>query len=125
MPSVGTGVAIASLDPCQRRLVFRRDLFDQTTMARLAGHFCTLLRGLVEAPSRRLSALPLLSAAERHQVAVEWNATAAPYAADRCLHELFAEQAARRPEAPAAPCAAWASARTFWWGSAPTGRPRW
>ena len=32
---------------------------------------------------------------------VEWNATAAEYAKDKCVHELFAEQAARTPDAVA------------------------
>jgi amino acid adenylation domain-containing protein len=83
------------------RLVFRSELFDSATVARWAGSLSALLRGLVEDPSRRLAELPLLSLAERHQLAVEWNATAAPYADGRCLHELFAGQAAGRPEAAA------------------------
>ena len=32
---------------------------------------------------------------------MDWNATDAAYPADRCVHELFAEQAARTPEAVA------------------------
>jgi non-ribosomal peptide synthetase component F len=45
--------------------------------------------------------LPLLSAGERDQLLVQWNATQAPYPRERCVHELFAEQAARTPEAVA------------------------
>jgi amino acid adenylation domain-containing protein len=48
-----------------------------------------------------VSALPLLSRAERHQVVVEWNATETAYRSDRCLHELFEEQAATAPDAVA------------------------
>jgi amino acid adenylation domain-containing protein len=40
-----------------------------------------------------------LSATERHQLLVAWNETAAPYPRDQCLHELFAAQVARTPEA--------------------------
>lgn len=41
--------------------------------------------------------LPLLSANERALVE-GWNATQAPYAADKTMHALFAEQAARTPD---------------------------
>src|SRR5262249_17248870 len=43
--------------------------------------------------------LPLLSVAERHRQLVEWNDTAAEYPREKCVHELFAEQAARTPQA--------------------------
>jgi amino acid adenylation domain-containing protein len=43
----------------------------------------------------------LLGEAERHQVVEEWNATEAAYPKDRCVHELFEEQAARSAEAVA------------------------
>ena len=54
----------------------------------------------MEAPAERLSALPLLSEAERRELVVEWNATRAevPLA---CVHHLFEAQAALRPEAVA------------------------
>jgi len=42
---------------------------------------------------------PLLSEAERRQVLEEWNATAADYPQDKCVHELFEAQAARSPGA--------------------------
>jgi amino acid adenylation domain-containing protein len=42
---------------------------------------------------------PALSKAERHKLLIEWNATAMPYAEDKCLHQLFESQALRTPEA--------------------------
>jgi aspartate racemase len=42
-----------------------------------------------------------LSEAELHKVLVEWNDTATDYPADKCVHELVEEQAARTPEAVA------------------------
>src|SRR5206468_3499945 len=78
---------------------YATDLFDGSTIERFAGHLKTLLEGIVTAPQARLSELPLLSDAERHRVVVEWNDTASEYPRDRCLHELFGEQAARTPDA--------------------------
>ena len=49
----------------------------------------------------RLSRLELLGEAERALVLEEWSRTEAEYPANRCVHELFAEQAARTPGAVA------------------------
>src|SRR5207302_4570607 len=38
---------------------------------------------------------------DRHKLLVEWNDTKVEFPHDRCIHELFEEQAARRPEAAA------------------------
>jgi len=80
---------------------YATDLFDASTIERLAGHFAILLEGVVGSPDCHLSDLALLSGAERHQLVTEWNDTAADYPSDKCLHELFAEQAAKTPEAVA------------------------
>ena len=76
------------------------DLFEQATIDRLSGHFVALLEGIAADPRRRLSALPMLGRDERRQALAEWRATAAPYP-PACLHELFASQAARTPDAVA------------------------
>ncbi|MET0395723.1 MAG: condensation domain-containing protein, partial [Longimicrobiaceae bacterium] len=67
---------------------------------RLAGHLEVVLEAIATHPASRLSELSLLRRAERAQVLQAWNATAAelPRA---CVHELFAEQAARTPGATA------------------------
>ncbi|MDU6730899.1 MAG: amino acid adenylation domain-containing protein, partial [Bradyrhizobium sp.] len=65
----------------------------------------TALEGLVEAlertPERPLRQIDVLPEAERHRVLVEWNATAAAYPQDVCVHELFETQAERTPDAVA------------------------
>ncbi|HZF10853.1 MAG TPA: condensation domain-containing protein, partial [Thermoanaerobaculia bacterium] len=47
--------------------------FDRTTAARWRDHFLNLLAAAVETPDGPLGELPLLGAAERHQVQVEWG----------------------------------------------------
>jgi amino acid adenylation domain-containing protein/non-ribosomal peptide synthase protein (TIGR01720 family) len=91
---VGEDLRSGSLD-------YRTDLFDRTTAVRLAAHLGVLLAGSVATPEARLSDLPMLSAAERFQLTVEWNATEAEYSGAPCLHELVAGQIARTPEAVA------------------------
>lgn len=43
----------------------------------------------------------MLTAAERHQLLVEWNNTTIDYSRDKCVHELFEQQVARTPESVA------------------------
>ncbi|HEU4559433.1 MAG TPA: amino acid adenylation domain-containing protein, partial [Longimicrobium sp.] len=65
----------------------------------------TALERLVEAldlsPGRSVGSIDVLPEAERRIVVEEWNRTEAEYPADRCIHELFAAQAARTPGAVA------------------------
>jgi amino acid adenylation domain-containing protein len=82
-------------------LKYNTDLFDAETIERMAGHFETLLTGVVADPAQRVSELELLPEAERHKLLVEWNATEAAYPADKTLVQLFEEQVERSPEAVA------------------------
>jgi amino acid adenylation domain-containing protein len=76
-------------------------LFDQATVARLAEHLDALLRAAAAAPDAPVSALPLLSPAERARVVDTWNATERPAPEGVCVHDLFAQQAALTPDAVA------------------------
>ncbi|NTJ36653.1 AMP-binding protein, partial [Agrobacterium rhizogenes] len=83
------------------RFEYATDLFDAPTIERMAGHLQILLDGALADPAVRISRLPLLSETERRQLLVEWNDTAVDYPQDKCLHELFEEQARARPDAVA------------------------
>jgi amino acid adenylation domain-containing protein len=80
---------------------YNADLFEDATIARMAGHLETLLSGIVANPDRHISMLPLLTEAERHQLLVEWNDTRADYPRDCCLHQLFEANEKKRPNAVA------------------------
>ena len=72
------------------------------TAERMAAHLVEVLRAVAARPGaapwrRSRSSLP----AERAQLLAEWNAAGGRLPAERCLHELFAEQAARTPDAAA------------------------
>src|SRR4029077_16088793 len=49
----------------------------------------------------RMSELEMRSEPERQQLLVEWNRTEAPDSSDKCVHQLFEEQAAKTPQAVA------------------------
>ncbi len=84
-------------------LQYNTDLFDATTIERLAGHFATLLGGIVADPGRPVSQLPLLTEDERRQQAA-WNQTEVAYDGPACLHEMVEATVARVPDAVAVAC---------------------
>ncbi len=89
----------------QAHLLYNTDLFAAATIERMAGHLQTLLAGIVVNPEQPIAELPLLTAAERQQLLIEWNDTATAYPRETCLHQLFEEQVAHTPEAEALICA--------------------
>jgi len=81
-------------------LEYSAELFESATAARFARAFEILLATALANPELHLSELPLLAAAERHQLVVEWN----PETGESLrvpIHRLFEAQADRAPDAPA------------------------
>jgi amino acid adenylation domain-containing protein len=83
------------------RIEYNTDLFDASTIERMASHFRNLLEGVARDPRQNVAALPLLGEDEAERLLVGFNDTAADYECDICLHQLFEAQAARTPEATA------------------------
>ncbi|MFE0729509.1 amino acid adenylation domain-containing protein [Streptomyces antibioticus] len=76
-------------------------LFDAVTVERLLRQYAHLLESAPATdPQRRLDDCSAASPQELHTLAVEWNDTAVAQP-ERCVHELFAQQAARTPDAVA------------------------
>ncbi|WP_338460410.1 non-ribosomal peptide synthase/polyketide synthase [Azotobacter vinelandii DJ] len=79
-------------------LTYATDLFDASTVKRLAGHWRNLLASIVRQPERRIGELPLLTPEEYRQIVHAWNRTEARYPSERGVHQLIEEQVARTPE---------------------------
>ncbi len=82
-------------------LEYSRDLFDATTVERLAARLAGLLAQALADPERPASELSLLLPGEREELARAWNDTARPYPRETGLAQLFAEVAAAAPRAAA------------------------
>ncbi|WP_445245375.1 non-ribosomal peptide synthetase [Microcoleus sp. OTE_8_concoct_300] len=80
---------------------YNTDLFDISTVHRMASSYQTLLKSILTNPEERVSSLPLLTQGERSQLLVEWNDTKVEYPFDKCIHQLFEEQVERSPDAEA------------------------
>ncbi|RKH36646.1 amino acid adenylation domain-containing protein, partial [Corallococcus sicarius] len=83
------------------RLEYATRLFDEATVARLAGHLSLLAQAVVASPDQPLSRLPLLTEDERQQVLVRWNDTRVEYPRGERIHDLFEQQVAKSPDAVA------------------------
>ncbi|MCM3338072.1 non-ribosomal peptide synthase/polyketide synthase [Paenibacillus sp. MER TA 81-3] len=78
-------------------VLFERNRFSPEAMERMLGHLQMVLEGMTSNPMQPLSSLEILTEREREQLIVEWNDTAAEVP-EQPLHELFIEQAAKRPD---------------------------
>jgi len=95
------GFSVADEDRKIRVVIeYAADLFDASTIERLAAHWRVLLEGIVADPTQKISRLPLLTAAERERLLRQGSAAAA-FPRDRCIHQLFEAQVQRTPEATA------------------------
>ena len=80
---------------------YNRELFDDSTLNRFAGHYETLLQGILTKPTNLISILPLLPSSEKNQILFEWNNTKRDLPAKPYLHALFEKQAKKIPDAVA------------------------
>ena len=81
-------------------LSYNVDLFEGSTVARMAEHLVVLLSAAISNPDLPISDLPLLTPQEESKVLVEWNATAKTYP-DTTMHRLIERQIERTPQATA------------------------
>ena len=80
---------------------YNADLFEQSTIARMTGHWAGLLTAAAEDPYGQIAALPMVSQSERQQILRSWNATKSDYPNDVPVHRLFEAHVATAPHAVA------------------------
>lgn len=79
------------------RFHYDPNFFAAKDIQRLAEQFQTLLASAIHDPETTIAELEILTPTERQQLLVEFNNTTIPLE-DRCLHQLFEEQAKRTPD---------------------------
>jgi amino acid adenylation domain-containing protein len=80
-------------------LGYNSDLFDRTTIERLAINFQILLESIVANPHLRVAQLSILGAIEQKQLMVDWNSTKAAYPLEQSFPQLFEQQVESTPDA--------------------------
>ncbi|MDP1419335.1 non-ribosomal peptide synthase/polyketide synthase [Peribacillus simplex] len=78
---------------------YNKDLFDVTTIERMAGHFEKWLHEVSHHPQKSLNSLGMLSEFERDLLVETWNDTAMEMSQEGLICDGFEDQVARRPDA--------------------------
>nr|WP_148775087.1 non-ribosomal peptide synthetase [Bradyrhizobium rifense] len=92
-----------SVDPqISKRLTFEynTDLFEHRTIERFAAQYIEILKSIVATPTRHITSVPMLPAAEE-QILRRWNATTTLDQNRPRFIAMFEERAVRAPDAPA------------------------
>ncbi|MER7009383.1 amino acid adenylation domain-containing protein, partial [Dactylosporangium sp. NPDC000555] len=76
---------------------YSTELFDAGRVERLVGHLTTVLAQAADDPDAPISAIEVLTAAERTQVVHAWNPAPAARPGATLLHTVFAKRAAEAP----------------------------
>ncbi|HEV2150586.1 MAG TPA: amino acid adenylation domain-containing protein [Longimicrobiaceae bacterium] len=94
-------VAVFPGRPLRIATTFDRARFDADAVERMLGHLRVALEGIAGDGGRPLGSVAILSDAERRALLAAGRAPASVPGPARCVHELFAEQAAASPDAVA------------------------
>lgn len=86
--------------PVEWTFEYRTDLFDAATIEQMAAHCLRLLDAATRSPEMSLGDLPMMTAAERTRLLVDWNRTAGETPRPSVV-ESVAAQAERDPDAMA------------------------
>ncbi len=82
-------------------VVYDSRLFERWFVEAWYHNFLILLEAVCADPDMRLADVPLISPLERELVLHAWNATGVEFPRELCVHELFEQQVAENPDAPA------------------------
>ncbi|MCE9606887.1 MAG: LLM class flavin-dependent oxidoreductase [Planctomycetia bacterium] len=94
-------VAVVSIRQRMIRWMYDSALVSSAAFSTMRLQFSHFLAGLSALPQAKLAEIELLSTSEKKMILHGWNATAVDYRRDATVATLFAEQAARTPDAVA------------------------
>ncbi|MCP5425314.1 MAG: amino acid adenylation domain-containing protein [Gammaproteobacteria bacterium] len=83
------------------QFLYDENRYTRSAVERLARHFQQALEAIAADPQQPVARIDLIGASEKALLLGDFNATDSPYPQDHGIHRLIAEQAARRPQAPA------------------------
>ncbi|MNZ59687.1 Gramicidin S synthase 2 [compost metagenome] len=72
---------------------YAADLFKRETVERMSRHYLHVLEQGIHDADKFIAEIELVTETEKHQILLDFNDTLRAYPADKCIHELFDEQA--------------------------------
>ncbi|PHM46098.1 Amino acid adenylation [Xenorhabdus mauleonii] len=88
-----------TVDGLSGHLEYASDLFDRNTVERMVNYLTQVLTAMATDEMQEIAHLPLLSAAERQQLLVDFNATQIDFPQHALIHQLVEAQVQRTPNA--------------------------
>jgi amino acid adenylation domain-containing protein/non-ribosomal peptide synthase protein (TIGR01720 family) len=88
-------------DQLAASLSYATDLFEASTIERMARHWLNLLQAMVADQQQMIGQLKLLDADEQQHILQVWDCTGAGFPAQRLVHELVGDRAEETPDAVA------------------------
>jgi tyrocidine synthetase-3 len=79
-------------------VTYRAELFEESGIPALAGHFCRIVHYILANPGKAISQIEMLSTDEKNRLLYEWNNTEVFFPQYKTIHQLFMEQAERIPD---------------------------
>ncbi|MDB9465988.1 MupA/Atu3671 family FMN-dependent luciferase-like monooxygenase [Dolichospermum circinale] len=89
---------VAYEDGSDSELVHRGELSDADSR-QIVQQLEVFISACLEHPDQSLDKLPILNLSQQQQILEEWNQTAQPFPADKCIHDLVLQQVERTPDA--------------------------
>ncbi|MBZ5525497.1 MAG: amino acid adenylation domain-containing protein, partial [Acidobacteriia bacterium] len=74
-------------------IAYSTTLYKPQTIARMARHFTTLCQAIAVIPTARICDLDFIGEPEKQRLLIDYNKASTSYHNDKCLHEVFLEQA--------------------------------
>lgn len=78
---------------------YAKDLFDESTIARIAKHYELLLSEIIKNPNLTINQIPIITTVERQELLIEKNTTTTNFLSEKCLQQFFEEQVENNPNA--------------------------
>ncbi|MCP5054899.1 MAG: amino acid adenylation domain-containing protein, partial [bacterium] len=79
-------------------LVYNSDIFNDSTITRMIGHYSILLERILEDPHQPIEDPSLVTEAEKEQLLAKWNQAEASFPTEKTIHQLFEEQVSGSPD---------------------------
>ncbi|MCP4155602.1 MAG: amino acid adenylation domain-containing protein, partial [bacterium] len=91
-------VAVTAFGEITVDIIYNPAKFERGQIGAIADHYLNLVRAIVKNPDKEPHQLEMLSEIEKHRLLVQFNSEATGNIADKIIHQLVEEQAARTPE---------------------------
>ncbi|KTD46057.1 non-ribosomal peptide synthase [Legionella quinlivanii] len=90
-----------SSEELQLGWTYDTNLFDASTIERMAAHFNILLSSVLSDPDESVFDVNMISTLERHQLLTEWAGSAINFTPNKCVHEIFEAIVCQHPHSKA------------------------